>query len=49
MNARLYLPRDWTDNPNRLKEAEVPEDVEFHTKPEIALTLLDEANKIGIP
>jgi SRSO17 transposase len=32
-----------------MREADVPEDIEFKTKPEIALALLDEANGIGIP
>jgi len=49
VNARLYLPSEWTDDPQRMREAGVPEDVEFQTKPEIALALLDEANRIGIP
>jgi hypothetical protein len=49
VNARLYLPREWTDDHQRMREAGVPEDIEFQTKPEIALALLDEANKIGIP
>jgi SRSO17 transposase len=40
---------EWTDDPQRMREAGVPEDVEFQTKPEIALALLDEANRIGIP
>jgi len=31
-----------------MREAGVPEDVEFQTKPEIALALLDEANRMGI-
>jgi SRSO17 transposase len=48
VNARLYLPKEWTDDPERMKEAEVPEDVQFQTKPEIALALLDEASKIGV-
>jgi SRSO17 transposase len=49
VNARLYLPAKWTDDPERMKEVGVPEDIEFQTKPEIALALLDEANQIGIP
>lgn len=49
VNARLYLPRGWTDDPQRMREAGVPEDIEFQTKPEIALALLDEANRIGVP
>ena len=49
VNARLYLPKAWTDDPERMTQAGVPEGIEFQTKPEIALALLDEANKIGIP
>lgn len=49
VNARLYLPAQWTDDHQRMTEAGVPEDIEFQTKPEIALSLLDEANRIGIP
>lgn len=48
VNARLYLPAEWTDAPERIKKAGVPEDIEFQSKPEIALSLLDEANEMGI-
>ena len=48
VNARLYLPAEWTDEPQRMKKAGVPEDIEFQSKPEIALALLDEANEMGI-
>ena len=34
---RLYLPQDWVENAERREKAEVPEEVEFQTKPEIAL------------
>jgi SRSO17 transposase len=49
VNARLYLPQEWFDDPQRLKDAGIPEDIEFQTKAEIALALIDEANRIGIP
>ncbi len=49
VNARLYPPSEWTDDPERMREAGVPEDIQFQTKPEIALALLDEANRIGVP
>jgi SRSO17 transposase len=34
---RLYLPKDWAENAERRQKAEVPEEVVFQTKPEIAL------------
>jgi SRSO17 transposase len=34
---RLYLPKEWAEDSKRRKETEVPKEVEFQTKPEIAL------------
>src|ERR671934_1328240 len=33
----LYLPKDWAEDAERREKAEVPEEIEFQTKPEIAL------------
>ena len=38
---RLYLPKEWTDDPMRCREAGVPGDVVFQKKWEIALALVD--------
>jgi SRSO17 transposase len=34
---RLYLPKDWAEDNERREKTEVPEEVAFQTKPEIAL------------
>src|SRR5262249_51686088 len=46
--TRLYLPEEWANDPGRRKKAHVPEDIQFQTKPEIALALLDHARGRGI-
>jgi SRSO17 transposase len=34
---RLYLPKEWTEDSERRNKTEVPEQIEFQTKPQIAL------------
>ncbi len=46
VDARLYLSREWTDNPYRCEEAGIPEEFrEFKTKDQLALDIVAHARK----
>ena len=46
--TRLYLPKEWALDQARRQKAHVPPHVEFQTKPQIALDLLDKADAWGV-
>jgi SRSO17 transposase len=48
VGARLYLPESWTQDRSRCREAGVPDEVEFATKPQIAVELIKEALADGV-
>jgi SRSO17 transposase len=41
VDSRLYLPKEWTRDRKRMKEAGVPREVRFATRHELALQMLD--------
>jgi SRSO17 transposase len=49
IGGRLYLPEAWTQNPERCRQAGVPDAVGFVTKPQIARQLMAEALAEGVP
>jgi SRSO17 transposase len=49
IDFELYLPRSWTDDAARMREARVPDGVVFQTKPELALGMIRLAVEEGVP
>jgi SRSO17 transposase len=48
LDRELYLPQEWTDDPERCRKAGVPPDVEFATKPQLAERMLARARSAGV-
>lgn len=50
IDKRLYLPQEWIDDPDRCRQAGVPEqELVFRKKSELGLELILQARKNGIP
>jgi SRSO17 transposase len=49
IDRRLYLPKDWCEDPQRRAAAGVPDDVEFATKPALATQMITAALDAGMP
>jgi SRSO17 transposase len=48
LDNAIYLPKAWTESPERRDAARVPQGVKYRTKPQIALDLLDRAAVNGL-
>ena len=49
LDRRLYLPQEWYADTERRREAKVPDEVEFRTKPQQAAEMLKHAWELGVP
>jgi SRSO17 transposase len=49
IDRELYLPKSWTDEPDRCASAGVPDGIEFATKISHARRMLSRAHKAGVP
>jgi SRSO17 transposase len=47
IDRALYLPQEWTDDPERCRAAGIPADVTFATKPELARRMVERALGAG--
>ena len=49
LDRELYLPQVWAEDQERRREAGVPEDAVFRTKPQLAQLMLRRALEAGVP
>jgi SRSO17 transposase len=49
IDRALYLPKSWTNDPDRLAKAHVPEAVKFATKPSLARQMIEHAVTRRLP
>ena len=49
VDRELYLPKSWTDDRDRCREAGVPDDVQFASKTDLARLMLGRALDAGMP
>lgn len=49
LDRELYLPKAWTDDRDRCAAAGIGADIEFKTKPELAIDMLRRAHEHGVP
>ena len=49
IDRALYLPKSWTDDADRCARAGIPDDIEFATKPALAIAMITKALDAGVP
>jgi SRSO17 transposase len=49
VDFELYLPKCWTSDEARRQEARIPDDIEFRTKPELAIEMIHRAVADELP
>jgi SRSO17 transposase len=48
-DRELYLPRSWAEDRDRCREAGIPDETEFATKPQLAQAMISRALQAGVP
>ena len=49
IDRELYLPQSWTEDRERCRDAGIPDEAEFATKPQLAQAMISRAIEAGVP
>ena len=49
IDRALYLPKSWTQDADRRREAHIPAEIAFATKPKLGLAMLERARQAEVP
>lgn len=49
IDYRLYLPKEWADDVDKRRKTGIPDEIDFQTKPDIALEQIIKAKESNIP
>ncbi len=49
LDRRLYLPVEWAEDHKRRREAKIPENIEYRSKSDLTLDMLQSVHAIGTP
>jgi len=49
LDRELYIPQEWATDKERRKAAGIPADLQFRTKPEMALDMIERTDGAGVP
>lgn len=49
IDRELNLPRSWTEDRDRCRDAGIPDETEFATKPQLAQAMISRALEAGVP
>ncbi|MEU2340167.1 IS701 family transposase [Streptomyces sp. NPDC013172] len=49
IDRALYVPRSWTEDPDRCRSAGIPDDLAFASKPQLAARMVERALDAGTP